>query len=449
MSGETLEQAYRLLHRGYAVIDVPYKSKNPMIVTAGRTSDGPLRNCPSRFNGVPKNIGVLVGSPSGGRVDVDLDAPEVLALADLILPPTDARFGRPSKPNSHRIYLADPCPEAVERFKDVDAKRTTLVELRSDGGQTVFPGSSIRAARRSSGCGKVSLPVIDGRILRAQVAKLAAGALIARHWPPPPARDESGTRHDLSLALAGGLLRADWTEDDAREFITAIARVAGDEEARARGANVRTTARRLAGTEPKKATGWPTVSTLHRQGRHRQGSASGSASGAAGRTSSSTMRRSSRRKRLRAEAAPRRKLRPKARPVPRSAFRAATRKTWPRTPSAQFRPRTTRSRGCSCAAAAWSGRGRPSWGGRWSTRSTATRCSTRCWTWRSGNGTTCGRRAGGRRDHRTTSCATSAATATLPFPALAGITEAPIIRPDGTIVTTAGYDPITRLIYRP
>lgn len=258
----TLERASRLLHRGYAVIDVPFRSKKPSDREGWQNERWTAEELPSRFNGVPKNIGVLVGTPSGGSVDVDLDAPEALALADLILPPTDARFGRSSKPNSHRIYRADPTPEAVERFKDVDAKRTTLVELRSDGGQTLFPGSVHPSGEPIEWVREGEPEAIDGRVLRAHVAKLAAGALIARHWPPRPAPNESGTRHDLSLALAGGLLRAGWTEDDACEYITAVARVAGDEEAGARGANVRTTARRLGGNEPKKATGWPTFAKL-------------------------------------------------------------------------------------------------------------------------------------------------------------------------------------------
>lgn len=37
----------------------------------------------------------------------------------------------------------------------------------------------------------------------------------------------------------------------------------------------------------------------------------------------------------------------------------------------------------------------------------------------------------------------------LPFPSLVGITEIPVLRPDGTILDRAGYDPATRLVYRP
>jgi hypothetical protein len=36
-----------------------------------------------------------------------------------------------------------------------------------------------------------------------------------------------------------------------------------------------------------------------------------------------------------------------------------------------------------------------------------------------------------------------------PFPPLEGVTELPILRPDGTVLDRPGYDPTTRLVYRP
>jgi hypothetical protein len=461
----TLEQAYRLLHRGYAPIDVPYRSKKPSDREGWQNERWTAEELPLRFNGVPKNIGVLVGTPSGGRVDVDLDATEVLALADLVLPPTDARFGRPSKPNSHRIYLADPCPEAVERFKDVDTKRTTLVELRSDGGQTIFPGSVHPSGEPIEWVLDGEPSVIDGRILRAQVAKLAAAALIARHWPPPPARDESGTRHDLALALAGVLLRAEWTEDDAREFIVAVARVGGDEEAAARGANVRTTARRLAGTESKKVTGWPTFARLIGQnvadkvrdwlnvdwpdfstddlpaagmGRRASGPTSeceffpppdeddrGGQSpepdeAESGGRQRSTIRVSGRDPKDVAEDAIR-VIQAANDPEPRLFVRGG----------GLVRTRTTEL-------------GRPIVDALDRDGLFHTLLSLAQW---------------GRFDKRAKTWGPASPPddvvryisghRALPFPPLAGITEAPIVRPDGTIITVAGYDPITHLIYRP
>jgi hypothetical protein len=46
----------------------------------------------TRFDG--HNIGLLLGDRSNGLVDIDLDCPEAVALAPLMLPPTGAIFGR-------------------------------------------------------------------------------------------------------------------------------------------------------------------------------------------------------------------------------------------------------------------------------------------------------------------------------------------------------------------
>ena len=41
----------------------------------------------------PGNVGLLLGEPSGGLVDVDLDSAEAMAAADAILPATPGEFG--------------------------------------------------------------------------------------------------------------------------------------------------------------------------------------------------------------------------------------------------------------------------------------------------------------------------------------------------------------------
>lgn len=41
------------------------------------------------------------------------------------------------------------------------------------------------------------------------------------------------------------------------------------------------------------------------------------------------------------------------------------------------------------------------------------------------------------------------AMGTWPFPALEGVVEVPTLRPDGSILATPGYDPLTRLVYQP
>ena len=72
-------------------------------------------------------------------MDVDLDHARCVARADEFLPPTSAAFGRPGKPRSHRLYRVTG-PAATRKFKS--KSQGMLVELRSTGCQTVVPPST-------------------------------------------------------------------------------------------------------------------------------------------------------------------------------------------------------------------------------------------------------------------------------------------------------------------
>jgi hypothetical protein len=88
------------------------------------------------------NLGLLLGSASGGLVDVDLDCIEAIQLADFYLPSTWT-FGRASKPRSHRLYI---CHGArTQQLRGLDDKMA--LELRADtstgesAAQSVIPPS--------------------------------------------------------------------------------------------------------------------------------------------------------------------------------------------------------------------------------------------------------------------------------------------------------------------
>src|SRR5688500_9727972 len=110
-----LEAARRETARGHRVLPVPFRQKK-CVLDGWPSLRLELRDLDKYFNGQPSNIGVLLGSPSGNLVDVDLDAPEARALADLFLPPTWSVFGRASKPRSHREYI---CAVGTQKFADV------------------------------------------------------------------------------------------------------------------------------------------------------------------------------------------------------------------------------------------------------------------------------------------------------------------------------------------
>lgn len=146
--GSALESARDLLKRGFAVVPVGFKTKR---ATVAGWPDLRLKpdDLPKHFGQGPMNVGVLLGEPSGWIVDVDLDHPRAVELADSFLPHTDATWGRASKPESHRLYrLTSPALSGAFRTKD----RTVILELRSTKLMTVAPGSTHLTGERIEWC---------------------------------------------------------------------------------------------------------------------------------------------------------------------------------------------------------------------------------------------------------------------------------------------------------
>ena len=80
----TPDAAREYLSRGWQPIPVPHRSKKPALkgwpdlrLTAADLA--------RHFNGQPSNLGILLGEPSGGLVDADLDCAEALHLAPAFL----------------------------------------------------------------------------------------------------------------------------------------------------------------------------------------------------------------------------------------------------------------------------------------------------------------------------------------------------------------------------
>ena len=139
-----LSIAQDYIARGWAVIPINHKQKAPKL-KAWEKLNITADNAGMFFNGAEQNIGVQLGARSNGLTDVDLDCAEAVRLAPYFLPPTDAVFGRASKPSSHYLYVIDDASEkATEQLKDEN--KQTIIELRMGGGtasaQTVFPGST-------------------------------------------------------------------------------------------------------------------------------------------------------------------------------------------------------------------------------------------------------------------------------------------------------------------
>lgn len=223
-----LDVALNYQKRGWQPLPLAYREKNPNR-QGWELFKTNFDELPKYFNGAPQNIGVLLGTPSNNLVDVDLDAPETLRLADYFLPKT-ATFGRGGNPRSHFLYY---CSIETEKFVDplrvkskdeAERKTAMIVEIRSTGTQTVFPGSAHRETGEAIEWFEQGEPAkIEADELRRAVVKIAAATMLTRFW-----RD--GVRHDLALCISGALLRNGWTEANTAHFIKAICHAASDEE---------------------------------------------------------------------------------------------------------------------------------------------------------------------------------------------------------------------------
>ncbi len=151
--GDARAAAAMYLSKNLAPIPLPPQSKDP-----GYSGWQNLRLGPDSLDNhfppqVTRNVGILNGAPSANHLDVDLDCPQALAAAPLLLPATGWLFGRKSAPRSHWIYQVDISLEAAqEKYTDLDG--SVLAELRGTGGLTVYPPSTHRdTAEQIERCG--------------------------------------------------------------------------------------------------------------------------------------------------------------------------------------------------------------------------------------------------------------------------------------------------------
>jgi hypothetical protein len=246
-----LEAARSYLQRGWMPLPVPFRSKNPGF-NGWQNFTVTEANLPQHFNGQQQNIGVLLGKVSGNLVDVDLDCAEAVALVSNFLPTTGAIFGRQTRPRSHWLYIA--VIHSKVTFTDpVTGKR--LLEILTNGQQSIFPGSTHKDTGELVQWYEDGDPArVSVTDLRKAVEYLAAATLLTLHWP------QEGSRQDAALALAGGLLRAAWSEDKVQRFIGAVCGTAQDEETRSRVQTVISTAAKL--KQGAQATGWPSLAKV-------------------------------------------------------------------------------------------------------------------------------------------------------------------------------------------
>ena len=167
------------------------------------------------------NIGLLLGAKSG-IIDVDLDCREAKGLADLILPKPLARFDRGTSDSGHYLFNANSFGP-TKRFTGAGSK-TTIVELRADGAQTMIPpsvhpdGSQLEFQAFNE-----NADTIEYSDLLKHVSLLAAVSEITQNWT-------HGQRHNLALGFAGLCIKADLDPNQIMQIIQRICSLTNDVE---------------------------------------------------------------------------------------------------------------------------------------------------------------------------------------------------------------------------
>jgi putative DNA primase/helicase len=207
-----LEIALDYIRAGWAPVPMPHKQKRPTLEGWEILRIG-AEDAPRFFNGGPQNIGVLLGEPSDGLTDIDLDCDEAARAAPYFLPKTHC-FGRASKRASHWLYFTDLWQneaKATLQFaqqivkEDGRKSKKTLLECRvgatGSAAQTVFPGSTHPSGEAIAWEDKNEFARVDGAQLLRDCRFLASVTILARHFPTV------GGRHEAGLTVGGFLAR--------------------------------------------------------------------------------------------------------------------------------------------------------------------------------------------------------------------------------------------------
>lgn len=205
VNAHNTQDALSAYRKGYQPIPIRDGGKNPHVSAwthiTWSSEDDISESFDKWRNEGASGVGLVLGAPSSGLVDIDLDHHRASRLRDYFLPPTAMKSGRAGRPMSHYWYQPEGDLPSTRRYKMPDG--SVSVELRSTGCQTVIPGSYHPTGERYRWEGEpfggtVGASRLNGKVLAVQTALLAMGCVLVDEWP------QQGGRHDAYLTLAKG-----------------------------------------------------------------------------------------------------------------------------------------------------------------------------------------------------------------------------------------------------
>ncbi len=248
--GSSLSAAREYCRRGW--LPIPYQPGQPLS-WAGWADPALVRADLERVFTGETGVALVLGSVSGGLVRVGLECPEAIALGPAFLPRTAVMDGLRHRPNPAGYwYLTNP-PVTTGRFSEPDG-RQVLVELWGEGSAVPAPPSEV-AEGEVLEWKRFGRPAeVGASDLVAAVSRLAAAALIVRHWPS----EDAPGRARFPLALAAVLAQAGWEPHEIRQFVATVGQAAGDPR---RGLDLEDDAVQGLGAEAE-FVAWPVLAEL-------------------------------------------------------------------------------------------------------------------------------------------------------------------------------------------
>ena len=239
----TLDASAAYLARSLSLVPVPHAKKAP-VAKAWQKLRLTEVDLPKYFTG-ECNIGFLAGEASNDQIDIDLDTAEAIRAAAVIFPPT-ATFGRLRAPRSHYIFHS---PGVGKRKAWQAPGGQMLVEIRANGSQTLLPPSVHPSGERIAWASDQEPVEIEAQELHHLVTLVAVAALLAGEYPA------KGSRQEFAMALGGALLQSALSLKDTEAVVRATAVAANDEEADKRTATVAATQAKIEAGERVTAMG--------------------------------------------------------------------------------------------------------------------------------------------------------------------------------------------------
>lgn len=238
----SLDIARDLLARGFQPVLIRGRTKKPELSEWQKQ-----RYTLDDLSGVFKNganVGILLGAPSDHTVDIDLDHPLATRILKAMGEPSTLAYSHAER--NHYLFRASPPVPATVKFQGTrQGSSLMFVEVRSNGGQSLAPGS-IHPDDGIAYEWLNDLPRAEwtGQQLIELGREVATSCLLADHWRRP-APNAHGSRHHLALAAAGFLALRSVDAERIEDIIRAAAQVRDDEELEDRVVAVRDTIRKV------------------------------------------------------------------------------------------------------------------------------------------------------------------------------------------------------------